>query len=429
MNQIAKELREAADYMKREGVDLLGAVIRLNNTFDAINPGTPAANLGAINQIAKELREAADYMKREGVDLLGAVIRLNNTFDAINPGTPAANLGAIVAYIADELDELDDKATRRRSHIVKLESTIAERNRELRDLRKQVPTEREREILDMWPKFEDGEPVWFGDEMNEVCGKVSGVYFDDDAIGIYARGSDHLHLSVGERVKRPVQSVPDADGVEIKVGDTVYLLKDGDKCRVTGFETIDGEVFARLHCDDRPEIEGARGSAITQKDGDKCRVTGFETIDGEVFARLHCDDRPEIEGARGSAITHRRRVLDADGVEIGVGDTVWLIPACAIEPDEPYEVTGINKYGEVMLEFHVEGSTGVKGECLTHTRPDSWERLEEDAAKGLCEYFGFLGKECDAGKGCPAYEQGSCAVHKAEDIIRRAKALAGVEAE
>ena len=75
-----------------------------------------------MNQIAKELREAADYMKREGVDLLGAVIRLNNTFDAINPGTPAANLGAIVAYIADELDELDDKATRRRSHIVQLES-------------------------------------------------------------------------------------------------------------------------------------------------------------------------------------------------------------------------------------------------------------------------------------------------------------------
>lgn len=342
-----------------------------------------------MNQIAKELREAADYMKREGVDLLGAVIRLNNTFDAINPGTPAANLGAIVAYIADELDELDDKATRRRSHIVKLESTIAERNRELRDLRKQVPSEREREILDMWPKFEDGEPVWFGDEMNEVCGKVSGVYFDDDAIGIYARGSDHLHLSVGERVKRPVQSVPDADGVEIKVGDTVYLLKDGDKCR----------------------------------------VTGFETIDGEVFARLHCDDRPEIEGARGSAITHRRRVLDADGVEIGVGDTVWLIPACAIEPDEPYEVTGINKYGEVMLEFHVEGSTGVKGECLTHTRPDSWERLEEDAEKLACAYLGRSEGTCF---GCPlenCKDFAACSKEQAKDIVRRAKALAGVEVD
>lgn len=335
-----------------------------------------------MNQIAKELREAADYMKREGVDLLGAVIRLNNTFDAINPGTPAANLGAIVAYIADELDELDDKATRRRSHIVKLESTIAERNRELRDLRKQVPTEREREILDMWPKFEDGEPVWFGDEMNEVCGKVSGVYFDDDAIGIYARGSDHLHLSVGERVKRPVQSVPDADGVEIKVGDTVYLLKDGDKCR----------------------------------------VTGFETIDGEVFARLHCDDRPEIEGARGSAITHRRRVLDADGVEIGVGDTV-------------YEPNG--KRGTVVRVHPQTGCVDLsQGDCdaycmdaesLTHTRPDSWGRLEEDAAKGLCEYFGFSDRPCNEGEGCPAYEQGGCATYKAKDLVRRAKALAGVE--
>lgn len=352
-----------------------------------------------MNQIAKELREAADYMKREGVDLLGAVIRLNNTFDAINPGTPAANLGAIVAYIADELDELDDKATRRRSHIVKLESTIAERNRELRELRKQVPTERERRILDMWPRFEDSEYVWFGDEVacrGKACMLddvkfVSDGTFHDETYLYVSNGLDvfEVPIAAGERVKRPARSVLDADGVETKSGDTVYLLKDGDKCR----------------------------------------VTGFETIDGEVFARLHCDDRPEIEGARGSAITHRRRVLDADGVEIRAGDRVWLIPACAIEPDESYEVTGINKYGEVMLEFHVEGSTGVKGECLTHTRPDSWERLEEDATQGLCEYFGFSDRPCNEGEGCPAYEQDGCAIYKAKDIVRRAKALAGVEAE
>ena len=35
---------------------------------------------------------------------------------------------------------------------------------EAADTGKRVLTEREREILDMWPKFEDGEPVMIGDE-------------------------------------------------------------------------------------------------------------------------------------------------------------------------------------------------------------------------------------------------------------------------
>lgn len=30
---------------------------------------------------------------------------------------------------------------------------------------KRILTERERQILDMWPRFEDGELVWFGDSV------------------------------------------------------------------------------------------------------------------------------------------------------------------------------------------------------------------------------------------------------------------------
>ena len=354
-----------------------------------------------MNQTAKELREAADYMKREGVDLLGAVIRLNNTFDAINPGTPAANLGAIVAYIADELDELDDKATRRRSHIVKLESTIAERNRELRELRKQVPTERERRILDMWPRFEDSEYVWFGDEVacrGKACMLddvkfVSDGTFHDETYLYVSNGLDvfEVPIAAGERVKRPARSVLDADGVETKSGDTVYLLKDGDKCR----------------------------------------VTGFETIDGEVFARLHCDDRPEIEGARGSAITHRRRVLDADGVEIRAGDTVWFRSLSTGDRMRKATVTG---FGERNLDVRlasVEDEAGktwhIDPKRITHTPPDSWERLEEDVnaivtGDGLYHRLNNYCNTRDLGG-----DDVMCLT--IGDIVRRAKALAGVEAE
>lgn len=62
--------------------------------------------------------------------------------------------------------------------------------------------------------------------------------------------------------------------------------------------------------------------------------------------------------------------------------------------------------------------------------PDSWERLEEDAKKGSCEYFG-----CDANgcHGCPAYDWNTarggsgCGNAKMCDLVRRAKAIAEKE--
>ena len=108
-------------------------------------------------------------------------------------------------------------------------------------------------------------------------------------------------------------------------------------------------------------------------------------------------------------------VLDADGVRIREGDTVWIIPALTDTPDEPHEVIGINSWGEVLLEFHTEGSTGLKGEYLTHTRPDSWERLEEAAREFARD--NQLPHDVDQME------------RDAVDLIRRAKALAGAADE
>lgn len=67
---------------------------------------------------------------------------------------------------------------------------------------------------------------------------------------------------------------------------------------------------------------------------------------------------------------------------------------------------------------------------LTHcTLPDSWERLEEDAANHPCEYFGMDSTgSCD---GCPAKSEDDklsmrCRSVMTLDVVRRAKALAGV---
>lgn len=76
-------------------------------------------------------------------------------------------------------------------------------------------------------------------------------------------------------------------------------------------------------------------------------------------------------------------------------------------------------------------NVGFKGSCGSAlnacTLPDSWERLEDDAAKGLCGYFGM--DDAPDCKGCPAYEDRlscDCNIKMTRDIIRRAKALAGV---
>lgn len=205
------------------------------------------------------------------------------------------------------------------------------------DTDKRALSERERRILDMWPRYEDGEPVWFG------------------------------------------------DGAAVNVGNIA----------IEAIEFTDGCAYVK---------DGACGD--------------YNTL-VQVFKHVK---RPAPE------------VLDADGVRIREGDTVWIIPAVTDTPDEPHEVKHINRWGEVLLEFHFERSTGVKGEYLTHTRPDSWERLEEEADKDVVDYWGCAGRSCYA---CPAMIDGqtpsdrygcmSCKIAERLDIIRRAKKLAGVE--
>lgn len=74
------------------------------------------------------------------------------------------------------------------------------------------------------PRFEDGEPVQFGDEFINCHGHNNTV-----SSITYTRGNkDYVSLNawtkqvLDEPVKRPEPKVLDADGEEIKVGDTVY---------------------------------------------------------------------------------------------------------------------------------------------------------------------------------------------------------------
>ena len=105
------------------------------------------------------------------------------------------------------------------------------------------------------------------------------------------------------------------------------------------------------------------------------------------------------------------KVLDADGVEIKVGDTVWHAYG------SEWLVEELNRYG--VRCFDGAKRRTFSPTFLTHNRPDSWERLEEDATMSpwsYCDRYGLVVDRSD-GEFAPTNET------FALDLIRRAKAL------
>lgn len=193
---------------------------------------------------------------------------------------------------------------------------------EAADTGKRVLTEREREILDMWPKFEDGEPVMIGDE---------------------ATNNKNQRFTV----KR------------IEFWHGKWMLNDS----VT------------------------EGHYLNGKSGERVKRTA-------------------------------PKVLDADGVEIKMGDTVWHHSGFAHGV-----VTSIDAGSLMGTVCYVNGGVEFRDAAkdLTHTRPDSWERLEEDAGEDPFRYCKTVGKRLDTFD--------NAEVFKSADIVRRAKKLAKVEVD
>lgn len=89
--------------------------------------------------------------------------------------------------------------------------------------------------------------------------------------------------------------------------------------------------------------------------------------------------------------------------------------------------------GECYRQDEFACMTGVLGWLnAEHEEPDSWGKLETDAAKHPCDYWGYQStggfSDCPNNKGkgndCVAAK---CGYDMRIDIIRRAKELAGVE--
>lgn len=148
---------------------------------------------------------------------------------------------------------IDCKEETCRSCMVKLIKAIAGRI----DAERALPDGME------WPRFEDGELVKMGDEV-EYKGETMRVYlatFDAAGWALWCsrEGIDsRFSGSYGERVKRPTHKVLDADGVPIEVGDTVWSTYNGCKHIVMAV-CSDGSLHPEILTNDGCMVEYEEG--------------------------------------------------------------------------------------------------------------------------------------------------------------------------
>ena len=221
---------------------------------------------------------------------------------------------------------------------------------------------------------------------------------------------------------------------------TVLVAGDGEEIRAAG---IDGIAYpaGAVSLDDLTRTEPSKpvlgkdgkaiepGEVVWGEDGLSWLVTGFRWDNGDHV--VEATAMGETKQLKPGWLTHEEPpgpVLDRDGVPIEVGDTVWhevdgtelRVIGFQHEEDGERIVTVERVRGPIDWD-------GCRCLSLSHQRPDSWERLEKDAAKGACAYFGSNEFSC---KECHFFgREHDCSGLMAMDIVRRAKALAGVGAD
>lgn len=338
---LSKEDREALDWVRDHGgldalcselpklayrASLVGSVY---NALD-IDPDEPGAAMLLASEV-KRLRDDHDALL--WMDEHGGMDEVREHWKGYVPAR----------WLEKAKRAYERKRDRLKAHAWELERKCGERRDRIREL------ERERDRLRAeadamcprlmpegmeWPRFEDGEPVRIGDRVSDV--DVRSIVFSrsgvlmSDCTSVPGWGT---WRSYKEPIKHPAPKVLDADGVEIRVGDVLYSVDAGVTVSVIGF----GGGYVAAH----------------DSDGCLCRI------------------QPD-------AYTHRAPVLAADGKPLREGETVWstagefdggrTVKSVYVDPDEPPYAT---------FEERQEPWSCLCC-CITHERPDSWERLWMD---------------------------------------------------
>lgn len=370
------------------------------------------------DQIERELREERD---RWDDDLCDA--QMDKT--------------CVMAGFLDHIAECETALGKRKKRVEELGRHINDLTRENAELRKRAMPEGMEWLVDAWPRFKDDAPVRLLDYF-ERYGEENGV----SAVTVYADGSfalNFLAYSKGERVNRPAPKVLDADGVEIRVGETVYLLPGDwcDKFPCLGYHGDEEMAVFSLHanhveggigCRDTRRLKGtcypqpsqlthrapvlaADGRPLLEKnivfDKDTGEKMGVDAVNAGVITCRRLEHGGAVVYCNPRSLTHERPVLAADGRPLREGETVW-----DEQTGSAATVKGFDRMlGEPCAVIDFAGiEQRVRGKLLTHERPvaDTWERLEEDADRTASLFDAF---DSDASADI-------------RDLVRRAKALA-----
>lgn len=318
-----------------------------------------------VATIRKDAYDAYEWVEAHGG--LDAVKRRWECLSYYADPVPRACMERRLASRQRQIDE-SHAALRRRNEMLK---RYEEANEELLERAAAMKRRLMPEGME-WPRYESGKPVMLGDSVIKYVGggefDVRSIEFGEGVTYLREgfRTDDIVIVRPGDRVMRPAPKVLDADGAEIRVGDKLYDIK-------TGF----GRTVRAINANKTIEFDGY--------------------VDRGWLAKF---------------FTHRAPVLAADGRPLREGETVYKL-----DDDRPYT---LKRFDGEHVYINAGGSSfdiWTFSNKLTHERPESWERLEEDVAGASCPDVYCANHHIDASD--TSYEWAM-----ARDIVRRAKALA-----
>lgn len=333
--------------------------------------------------------------------------------DAIN-----SNQNALLLL---ERDELREKLARAEKKVANLHERLVKRTTREKRLGKEIERLnwllgcRKREIRELsarampegysWPKYEDGERIVPG---NSKSKQGTNDYMCINGVEILADGSFILHGNQGpnpmhqtfsqhERIKRP--PVLADDGKPIEPGQVVYVVCDSESHVVDHIEYEGGGAPNVYYEDggwDYPDVI-SHSPEVLAADGEPLEVgqTVWSVKTGEeFFVSTFVGDLVNVSNKKGGGLqllpyqlTHQRPVLDAEGVPINVGDTVYGTGREGHEyivRDLCRARTGLRRFSVLCHDVISDVDCFCDKSQLTHKKPeqpDTWEQIDKDATE------------------------------------------------
>lgn len=248
--------------------------------------------------------------------------------------------------------------------------------------------------------------------------------------------------STGEKAGKHVL---DCNGSPIYAGSYVHMTYANKTKRVAQV-FVEGEAF---ELESGAVIDCEKSEKILYQDGGWDKATSVYVVNGTMSDALGIisylerkNKRLKVENEQLEAKIERlksevpgdcmRLPLDADGVPIHIGNTVYA------HDGSEFRVRSITfgnagcAVGVKLWESH-NFSMHIEPERLSHRAPeppDSWEKLEKDALKLQCHYFGVIEDRRVDCENCPHGMRTTgrlCRDNMQTELIERAKRLAGIE--